>query len=85
MAEVTESASDDAPPTTPPARSYHVEEVAMSQGTQLVMYGLSRLVKSKGCGKGHDGLPGHDAPEGRRWLRHSRGGLSPPPRSCSEH
>ena len=47
---MTESASDDAPPTTP-ARSYHVEEVAKSQGTQLVMYGLSRLFKSKGCGK----------------------------------
>ena len=48
---MTESASDDAPPTTPPARSYHVEEVAIYQGTQLVMYGLSRLFKSKGCGK----------------------------------
>ena len=23
----------------------------MSQGTQLVMYGLSRVFKSKGCGK----------------------------------
>ena len=48
---MTESASDDAPPTTPPARSNHVEEVAIYQETQLVMYGLSRLFKSKGCGK----------------------------------
>ena len=46
-----ESASDDAPPTMPPARSYCLKEAAMSQGTQLVMYGLSRLFKSKGCGK----------------------------------
>jgi hypothetical protein len=30
----------------------------MSQGTQLVMYGLSRLFKSKGCGKATTRLRG---------------------------
>jgi hypothetical protein len=35
----------------PPARSYCLKEAAMSQVTQLVVYRLSRLFKSKGCGK----------------------------------